>query len=107
MKLELRDSWIEALRSGNYEQTRGELYSNGSYCALGVLCDVAKVPYYETGRFRHQRAYGHESKDRFKLKDSTMKRLDLLYSETRVITRMNDDECKTFDQIADYVERNL
>ena len=29
-------NFIAALRSGKYKQTIGELYENGSYCAMGV-----------------------------------------------------------------------
>lgn len=28
--------WVKALRSGKYKKTVGNLYQNGSYCALGV-----------------------------------------------------------------------
>ncbi len=34
--------WIEALRSGRYEQGTGSLReTEGKYCCLGVLCDLA------------------------------------------------------------------
>ena len=40
----LRSKWIDALRSGNYVQTRGTLHENipsgDAYCALGVLLHV-------------------------------------------------------------------
>lgn len=32
---------IEALRSGQYEQTRGVLQRDGAFCCLGVACDLA------------------------------------------------------------------
>ena len=47
----IADRWVQALRSGNYEQDRGHLvtFSNdvatnersASFCALGVLCELA------------------------------------------------------------------
>ena len=52
MERALRDRWVEALRSGKYEQTRGTLRRNKEqelagmeptpvgFCCLGVLCDV-------------------------------------------------------------------
>lgn len=41
MNPEIKAKWIEALRSGNYAQTRdGVLYDGEGYCCLGVLCDV-------------------------------------------------------------------
>ena len=36
----LRERWIEALRSGKYEQTQNNLRDVNGYCCLGVLCDV-------------------------------------------------------------------
>lgn len=37
-----KDAWLEALRSGDYDQGTGVLYSEerNSYCCLGVLCAV-------------------------------------------------------------------
>jgi hypothetical protein len=48
MNPEVKALWLAALRSGEYQQTKGKLrrtddndnYSAG-YCCLGVLCDVA------------------------------------------------------------------
>jgi hypothetical protein len=32
---------VEALRSGRYQQGRGQLLNDGLYCCLGVACEVA------------------------------------------------------------------
>ena len=37
---EARKLWVKALRSGEYEQTRGQLRKRDSYCCLGVACDL-------------------------------------------------------------------
>ena len=39
--------WIKALRSGKYKQTKDTLCNDkrNSFCCLGVLCDVLKIPY--------------------------------------------------------------
>lgn len=37
---EIKSKWIEKLRSGKYTQGTGALNENGSYCCLGVLCEV-------------------------------------------------------------------
>ena len=34
--------WIDALRSGEYTQGTRRLRGDGTYCCLGVLCDVYK-----------------------------------------------------------------
>lgn len=33
-------AWVAALRSGVYEQTRGELRDKNGFCCLGVACDI-------------------------------------------------------------------
>ena len=41
MKAEIKNRWVEALRSGEYKQGLGRLRSKeGRYCCLGVLCDL-------------------------------------------------------------------
>lgn len=47
LSLSFKERWLEALRSGKYKQTSGELYKsfevypdNYGYCCLGVVCKV-------------------------------------------------------------------
>ena len=41
MNQEIKAKWVNALRSGDYEQGQGALKNpNGQYCCLGVLCDL-------------------------------------------------------------------
>lgn len=41
MDADIRQQWVDALRSGKYEQGRRLLRdANGNYCCLGVLCDI-------------------------------------------------------------------
>jgi len=41
MNLELKKQWVEALRSGNYQQGQYQLRSKDNcFCCLGVLCDI-------------------------------------------------------------------
>jgi hypothetical protein len=41
MDPEVKHRWVEALRSGRYEQGTGALNKEGKLCCLGVLCEVA------------------------------------------------------------------
>jgi len=45
MNPEVKTAWVQALRSGEYQQTSGSLRatsgSRASYCCLGVLCDIS------------------------------------------------------------------
>lgn len=42
MKEEIKDRWVEALRSGKYKQGRKVLKKGKNFCCLGVLCDITK-----------------------------------------------------------------
>lgn len=41
MNPEIKGRWLEALRSGDYPQTRRRLADDNGYCCLGVLCEIA------------------------------------------------------------------
>jgi hypothetical protein len=40
MNKEVKQKWIEALRSGMYKQGEGYLRQGDKFCCLGVLCDL-------------------------------------------------------------------
>ena len=40
MNTEVKQKWIDALRSGKYDQGSEKLRSVNGYCCLGVLCDL-------------------------------------------------------------------
>lgn len=40
MKPEIKDKWLDALRSGKYKQTKNMLRNKNAYCCLGVLADI-------------------------------------------------------------------
>jgi len=40
MKPKIKKMWVEALRSGEYDQTQEYLRDCYGYCCLGVLCDL-------------------------------------------------------------------
>lgn len=40
MNKEIKEKWLEALRSGEYKQARSTLRIYDNYCCLGVLCNI-------------------------------------------------------------------
>ena len=40
MKSEIKKLWVEALRSGEYQQCKGVLHDSNGYCCLGVLTEL-------------------------------------------------------------------
>jgi len=40
MNPQIKQKWVSALRSGDYQQTKGRLRKEDKFCCLGVLCDL-------------------------------------------------------------------
>lgn len=40
MNAEIKQKWVEALRSGKYQQTKNLFACDGKHCAVGVLIDL-------------------------------------------------------------------
>ena len=99
MKADLKQRWVDALRSGQYQQGFGRLHkqlSNKSYfCCLGVLCEVAikegSISWYPANST-------HISKDCGDLLDSDIQ---------STLIDMNDKYRRTFLEIADYIEKEI
>ena len=114
---ELVKLWVEALRSGKYQQIvgklRGPLANGYGYCCLGVLCEVAKplisdrdLSYLEenleNGAYPPEIVLEHlivEGK-----RDISISAVGLNEKLYAVYT-LNDDLGMTFDQIADLLEQ--
>lgn len=103
----LLTAWLAALRSGEYKQGKNKLRTDGDFCCLGVLCDVAA-----------KRGIGAwvPGTDRFLGPDGNVctmfapnEIIDALgaYLEDTKLTFMNDSENKSFAEIADYIEEQL
>lgn len=118
MNPELKAKWLEALRSGNYNQGKHHLRVGGNFCCLGVLCDLTPLAKFEM-------EYDEDSGEKLVwhaefLVPNTRKSLaddlpPLPFCEAVGISanhlerlwQMNDNEGKSFPEIADYIEKNL
>jgi hypothetical protein len=40
MNPQIKQKWVDALRSGDYQQGQCGLRTNSGFCCLGVLCDL-------------------------------------------------------------------
>jgi hypothetical protein len=106
MKRELKQKWLDALRSGNYRQGQDCLKQENDrgrvwYCCLGVLAEIA-----EPEMLRKERSsfvfYNHTGYLRLPSGEWV-----LLTADTqRELGRMNDDG-KSFAEIADWIEKNV
>lgn len=126
MNKDIAREWVDALRSGDYEQTTGQLAERSedgvySYCCLGVLCEIAVdkgvIPPISGG------GYGEENTSSdlpYKVRDwagldatdpffdvhipATHYRIALDHASA---ASLNDTHSFTFDQIADVIEQNF
>lgn len=91
-----KKKWIDALRSGKYEQGTHALCRDGKYCCLGVLAKI-------TGNL------GNAFSSIFpRMKDSQIQPFCGLSPDVQAkLAQMNDDKRLTFKQIASYISRNI
>ena len=116
MNKEIKARWVEALRSGNYEQGRYNLRRDDQFCCLGVLCDVVKD---EVGCnwLPAQDSYG--TFYRFDEADEVLPKVVAEYADLQLsprlktskgeveITIFNDSVEYTFEQLADLIEEQF
>jgi hypothetical protein len=109
----LKAQWLKDLRSGNLKQCSGALCEKGSknkkasYCCLGVLGrSIQKIKAfpieYINGRIRYKGEceYGQ-------LPTELREEIGIPDQVETVLIHMNDDEQKSFKEIADFIEKNL
>jgi hypothetical protein len=102
MDAELKAKWIAALRSGEYEQGKGNLRArNGTYCCLGVLCKVAGYGI-DTDNDCALRPDGTKGEQSYDALDD----LGAVPKIRHPLISMNDSD-STFTEIADYIEANI
>lgn len=130
MNPELKKEWVSALRSGKFAQVQGKLKNrvNGGYgyCCLGVLCEISPDidMNYHIGHGRPkilnrdivkdilEEAY-YDDDHEFLIEDEefdhALRRYffgQYGYDHHDILVKMNDDG-ESFEDIADYIEKNL
>lgn len=105
MKREIKEAWLRALKSGEYEQGELHLEKDLKYCCLGVLCKVLNQdPKEETV------VTGAEL-----LSKATLSEIGLSHTEQETLSKMNDGGYfngmklakHNFIEIANYIEYNI
>ena len=104
MNQETKAYWLEALRSGEYEQATHELQDVGenAFCCLGVLCDIHGLldeHGYTFGNYEDDRHHGT-------LPKSYCKGFGLPYNEMMRLSDLNDSGTD-FAEVARYIEKEL
>lgn len=125
MKFDVKQKWVEALRSGEYQQGKDALrsedkFGKDQYCCLGVLCEVVGGGEWEDFDGHAQRYnYGHtkgvELLPQQLAEDVGLDREPTVRVETEdgshdwvELTSLNDGldgyEARSFEEIADLIE---
>lgn len=102
MDAEVKAKWVEALRSGDYQQKQHGMFARWGdkrYCCLGVLCTLQDPSIEE--RLRSDSDLGGNAVPPLRL------RAGLTDEEINILVDANDTHDWTFEDIAAYVEAML
>lgn len=103
---ELKQLWVQALRSGKYQQGHGCLRTvNNTFCCLGVLADVINP---DIWKLSDNLSY-HWSIEPINCKWNSMwlMRYPISIELQQKLAELNDTQGYDFQQIADWIEVNL
>lgn len=112
MNKDIKEQWVEALRSGEYEQGRGTLCQDNKFCCLGVLFDIAGGEV-EGEWIPHDilsnawRATSPSNSTLYGLPTDFLDFCEVASSEAFNLICMNDNNEQSFEQIAEWIEENL
>ena len=106
---QLRRAWLEALRSGEFDQGEGVLAYIGpkgtSYCCLGVACEVAIKHGVEIKKTVDDAGCILYNDYPSCLPNDIAALLGINYDDQDELMELNDHEDYDFYQIADHLER--
>lgn len=106
MNPEFKQPWIDALRSGKYEQGRNALCKDNKFCCLGVLCEIniEKLNIKVEVDQHLEKSY---DMDRTALPRKVSDEINIDNTAVLALIDMNDIKNKSFEEIADWIEENL
>lgn len=106
-----KTKWIKALRSGKFLQGKGQLRkqvafsSHVRFCCLGVLCEISpkKAVLEGQSNFKAKNKIGkYDIPDGFELNP-----FGISQRVSSKLVNMNDNFGNSFDEIANYISRNV
>lgn len=104
MTPDLKLMWIRALRSGKYQQDECGLRSCDGFCCLGVLADIQGCEWRDDKPFRGDERMSPALIPAGYLRPKFAGGISHAVQER--LAEMNDNG-SSFEQIADYIEKNL
>lgn len=113
MTPQLKQEWVEALRSGEYTQGKQALCTelqDGSeeWCPLGILVDIAVCDDWELEQSKYQLPWGRWTMhgDAGVLSEDVCEEIGLSFTTSRLVAEMNDMG-RSFEYIASWIESHL
>lgn len=103
MKKRDMKTWVSALRSGEYKQTKGSLHDKHGFCCLGVAVDVLIDDDWIPDLVNE--CYTLDGEGGL-LSYSTLLKIGLSKNAQEHLACLNDDG-ESFEYIADVIERNF
>lgn len=94
-------TWCDALRSGEYKQTKGALQDSVGFCCLGVAIDLFNPKHPKMGEHYdggYPRKLNNDPKWLIDIDEDTVKHMGISLAD------LNDESRFTFDEIADVLE---
>jgi hypothetical protein len=107
VKHELKVKWLEALRSGKYEQARGELRGGDKFCCLGVLCDVVKPGAWNGENWVWTTEEMSVATSDMLPTPFRVSHAHISEEDEQTLIHLNDEEHASFGAIADWIDENL
>ncbi len=130
LKKNIKDRWLKALRSGQYDQCKEQLCQidnegNSSFCCLGVLTNITGGFYfanvegadisapniedgYPKGELLQEVFKKCEERDSMRIEEDDWDEVTVPYKGKHVgLAYLNDTENLSFKQIANLIERHL
>jgi len=112
MNQDIKDKWINALRSGEYKQGTGTLKnSNDAFCCLGVLCDLhakeTDTRWVDAEDGWPANYLGNDGSLPYKVIEWAGLEVQDPVICDHFISTYNDKKGYSFDQLADLIERHL
>jgi len=122
MNPRIKQIWLDALRSGEYKQTTGNLRDINGFCCLGVLCDlqaqerstnwVQRIGRYELyGEYQtlplSVQEWAGLDNDIGGMVDFEYEKDGVMYVKSESLPEINDTWNKNFNEIADLIETQL
>lgn len=114
MNPEIKQKWVDALRSGQYKQGRFNLrLTKNSFCCLGVLCELHRKEHKKRWGVNKNKEYTYYANNGT-LPEEVLAWVGLepyddvvhIRKINKPLTRLND-EGSTFEEIADVIEKYL